>query len=100
MSFSGGDYEEVARWLHNFLVSHAKRVHPRIEVHLESGDEREGVSYGARLKLGDRTTDLIEFDFNEVAASRGSLAWCAALAERIKQIARTDLVAAATSARR
>jgi hypothetical protein len=99
MSFSGGSYQEVERWLHNFLVSHAKRVNPRIEVVLESGDEREGVSYGGRLSLGDRTTGVIELDAKEVAANRGSLAWCTDLAERIKQIARTELAATASSRR-
>jgi hypothetical protein len=100
MSFSGGSYDEVERWLHNFLVSHAKRVDPRIEVTLDSGDEREGVSYAARLRLGDRTTEPIEFDYKEVAANRGSLAWGAALAERVKQVARSQLVTATTSGRR
>ena len=100
MTFSGGSYDEVGRWLHNFLLSHAKRVDPRIEVALESGDEREGVSYGARLRLGDRTTDLIEFDDKEVAANRGNLAWCAALAERVKEIARSVLVTSVTPGRR
>jgi hypothetical protein len=100
MSFSGGSYDEVARWLHNFLVSHAKRVDPRIEVDLEAGDEREEKSYGAGLKLGNRMTSVIELDYREVAANRGGLAWCAALAERVKQIARTELVTAAAPGRR
>jgi hypothetical protein len=92
--FSGGTYEEVARWLRNFLVSHAKRVHPRIEVDLDSGDEREGRSYGARLRLGDRVSDLIELDFKEVAEQRGTLAWCARLANRTRDMARLLLAAA------
>jgi hypothetical protein len=97
MSFSGGTYDEVARWLRNFIVSHAKRVDPRIEVVLDAGDEREGVSYAARLRLGERQSQVIEFDYKDVAANRGSLAWCAALAERIKQLARSELVAPASS---
>jgi hypothetical protein len=92
--FSGGTYEEVARWLRNFLVSHAKRVHPRIEVDLDSGDEREGRSYGARLRLSDRVSDLIELDFKEVAEQRGTLAWCARLANRTRDMARLLLAAA------
>lgn len=91
--FSGGSYDEVARWLRNFLVSHAKRVDPRIEVELDAGDEREGRSYGARVRLGDRVTDVLEFDFREVADNRGSLAWCAARAELARGRAR-DLLAA------
>ena len=35
--FSGGSYEDVARWLRNFLVSHAKREDPRVEVVFEAG---------------------------------------------------------------
>lgn len=86
--FSGGDYAEVARWLGMFLVSHAKREHPRIEVELDAGDEREGKSFGACLRLDERRTPLLEFDFREVADNRGSLAWCKAMAERTRAQAR------------
>ena len=86
--FSGGTYDEVTRWLRNFLTAHAKRVDPRVEVVLEHGDEREGKSYGARLRFGQRLSPAIEFDFQGVADNRGSLAWCAALAERIRSLAR------------
>jgi hypothetical protein len=86
--FSGGSYQEVARWLRNFLTSHAKRVDPRIEVELDAEEEREGHSYGARVRLGQRQGPLIELDFRDVAANRGGLAWCAALAERVRQSAR------------
>ncbi|MBI1733808.1 MAG: hypothetical protein HYR51_01415 [Candidatus Rokubacteria bacterium] len=91
MTFSGGSYGEVGRWVRSFLTSHAKRVDPRIEVDVEADGEREGVSYGARLRLGQRTTGVIELDYKEVAANRGNLAWCAALAERVKQLATTEL---------
>ena len=91
--FSGGTYEEVARWLKNFLTSHAKRVHPRIEVDLDSGAEREGRSYGARLRFGDRVSELLEFDYKEVAEQRGTLAWCASLANRTRDAARLLLAA-------
>ena len=40
--FSGGSYDDVARWLRNFLTAHAKRVDPRIEIVMEAGDELEG----------------------------------------------------------
>ena len=89
--FSGGSYEEVTRWLHNFLTSHAKRENVHVEVELVAGDERAGKSYGARLRLEARLTPLVEFDFQEVAQNRGSLAWCTALAERTRAIVR-DLV--------
>ena len=92
MAFSGGSYYEVARWLRNFLTSHAKREDPRIEVLLDTSEKREGRSYGAQFRLGDRLTPTVEFDFQEVAASRGNLAWCAALAGRTRQTAREQLL--------
>jgi hypothetical protein len=91
MAFSGGSYDEVRRWVWNFLTSHAKRVDPRIEVGLDGDDARDGVSYGARLQLGPRQSRVIELDYKDVAANRGSLAWCAALAERTKELARAEL---------
>jgi hypothetical protein len=95
MGFSGGTYEEVGRWLWNFLTSHAKRADPRIEVELEHGDEREGRSYAARLTFGGRSTPLMEFDYKDVADNRGSLAWGRALAERTQQLAREHLLSGA-----
>jgi hypothetical protein len=86
--FSGGTYHEVARWLWNFLTSHAKRVDPRVEITFEGDDHREGKSYGARLRLGRRLGPLIELAFREVADNRGSLAWCTRLAERTTSLAR------------
>jgi len=85
--FSGGTYDDVARWLLNFLLSHAKREHPRVEVVFEAGDEREGKSYAARLTLDGRSTSTIEFDYPDVAARRGELAWCQAMAARTRQAA-------------
>jgi hypothetical protein len=88
MAFSGGTYDDVARWLHNFFTSHAKRENFKAEVDLDSGDEREGKSYGARIKLGDAVSDLVEFDYRTVAEHRGELQWCRDLAERTRQIVR------------
>ena len=99
MSFSGGSYDEITRWVWNFATSHAKRVDPRIEVEVDAGDEREGVSYGLRLALGARHTRTIELDYKDVAAGRGGLAWCAARAERIRELARSELVIAAPAGR-
>ena len=92
--FSGGTYPEVARWLWNFLIAHAKRVDPRFEVVLDAGDEREGQSYGARLSFLRHLSPTVEFEFREVADNRGTLVWCSALAERTKTLAR-ELVASA-----
>jgi hypothetical protein len=86
--FSGGTYEEVGRWLWNFLTSHAKREDPRFEVELETGDEREGVSYAARLRFGEQLSAPFEFQYREVADQRGTLAWCRALADRTRAMAR------------
>ena len=92
--FSGGSYEEVARWLKMFLNSHAKREHPRIEAVLEADDPaREGVSYAPRLHLGERVSPLMVFDYKDVAAHRGELAWCADLAQRVRREARALNVA-------
>jgi hypothetical protein len=89
--FSGGDYDEVARWLWNFLTSHAKREDPRIEVTLDTEGDREGQSYAATMALGTRVTPSLEFSFREVADNRGRLEWCLALAERARSIARQHL---------
>jgi len=91
--FSGGDYEEVARWLRNFVTSHAKREDLRAEAVLEDDGPRYGQSYGVRVRHGDQmrppaTEPPVELGFAEVAAQRGSLAWCAALAERVRGLAR------------
>jgi hypothetical protein len=93
--FSGGDYEEVARWLENFVRSHAKRVSPRIEAALDAEGPREGRSYGVQLQLGDRVTELPELDYREVADSRGNLRWGKALADRVREHARQLISAAA-----
>lgn len=99
MSFAGGSYEEVARWLENFLVAHAKREDPRVEIVLDAGDERQGKSYVARLRLGDRRSSPWELDYKEVADNRGSLAWCRGMAEQVRARARELLRAGVTGAR-
>jgi hypothetical protein len=91
--FSGGDYEEVARWLRNFVTAHAKRANLRAEAVIERDRPREGQSYGIRLRRGDELRPRagespIELSFPDVAAGRGNLAWCDALAERVRTLAR------------
>ena len=90
--FSGGDFREVERWLLNFLTSHAKRESPRIEAEIETDDEDQ-TRYVVRLSLGERWGPRVELEFETVAENRGSLAWCNALAARVRGWAR-DLVAA------
>ncbi len=89
--FSGGSYDEVARWLRVFLTSHAKREHPRVEVVLDENNALQGRAYRARLRLGERVSEPIELDFKDVAEHRGALAWCAALAARTRAQARSLL---------
>lgn len=91
--FSGGDYGEVARWLRNFVRSHAKRESARLEGVIEDEGLREDKSYGMRLRLGEGYRPplgepAVELDFGEVAARRGSLAWCESLAGQVRGLAR------------
>ena len=90
--FSGGDFEEVRRWLDNFALSHAKREDPRIEAVIEA-DGDEGERYGIRLRLGERWTppagaEPLRLSYPEVRDHRGSLAWGQALAGRVRELAR------------
>ena len=82
--FSGGSYQEVARWLTNFLISHAKREHPRAEVVFDEDDALDGRAYRARIHVGERVSEPIELDYKDVADHRGTLAWCNALAQRTR----------------
>jgi hypothetical protein len=87
------DYHEIGSWLSSFARSHAKRESSRIEVILETGATREGRSYGVRLALEGRVhpppgSPAIELEFAEVAAGRTRFAWCEALAERLRAVAR------------
>ncbi len=82
--FSGGDYHEVARWLENFATSHAKREDLRAECALDSEGARERTSYGLRVRVGDRLSSEIALGFDDVAAGRGSMAWCQSLADRVR----------------
>ena len=86
--FSGGDYHEVARWLENLAISHAKRQDLRAEIVLDTEAPREGRSYGLRVRVGERLSSEIELDFADVASNRGGLAWCQALADRVRGLVR------------
>jgi hypothetical protein len=97
--FSGGSYEDVERWVKMFVTSHAKREHPRIEALVDAADEREGKSYGVRLVLDGRTSEVIDLDYKDVADHRGALAWCSALATRIREQARALASLTAADAR-
>src|SRR5262245_38697047 len=83
------EYDEVARWLHNFATSHAKREHPRAEGVVDTAGDREGRSYGLRLVLDGRLhppadQPPIEFGFAEVVEGRTRFAWCESLAQRLR----------------
>jgi hypothetical protein len=93
--FSGGDYAEVGRWLENFARSHAKRESPRLEAVIDAEGPREGRSYGIRLRAGERLmppagAPPLELTFEDARDHRGSLAWCQALADRVRDLARAD----------
>jgi len=100
--FSGGDYEEVGRWLGNFALSHGKRESPKVEVALETDDG--GQRYGVRLRLGERLAppagaEALTLSFPEARDQRGSLAWCQALAGRVRALARQLLTDESTARR-
>jgi hypothetical protein len=86
--FSGGDYHEVARWLENFATSHAKREDLRAECVLDAEGQREGTSYGLRVTVAEHLSSEIELPFPDVAAGRGSMAWCRSLADRVRGLVR------------
>jgi hypothetical protein len=94
--FSGGTYDDVARWLRVFLISHAKREHPRLEVVLDDDDALQGRAYRARLRFGENLSEPIELDYKDVADQRGTLTWCTALAARTRTLARSLLRAGST----
>lgn len=103
--FSGGDYEEVRRWLANFALAHGKRENPRIEALIEAEGPNEGKQYGVRLRLGERLVPApgsppLVLDFPEVRDQRGSLAWSQALAARVRELARQLAAEPAAAARR
>lgn len=77
-------YDEVAHWLRNFAVSHARREQGPAEARVDTDGEREGRSYGLTLALGGRSTPVMEFGFAEVAEGRTRFAWCEALAQRLR----------------
>jgi len=102
--FSGGDYEEVARWLRNVVTSHAKRENLRAEAVIDSEGPRKGRSYGVRLRLGETygppaDEAPLDLSYEEVARNRGQLVWCAALADRVRALARESFRIPAASPR-
>ena len=97
--FSGGTYDEVERWLKNFLTSHAKRESFRAEVVLDEDDALEGRAYRARIHVGERVSEPLELDYKDVADHRGALAWCAALAQRTRALVKATLGAGTADAR-
>ena len=89
----------MARWLWNLAESHAKRENLHAEVLLDRVGPREGKTYGLRVRIGDGLSSEIELAYPEVRERRGSLAWCQALAERVRGLAR-DTAAPAAGQRR
>jgi hypothetical protein len=94
--FSGGSYDDVSRWLRNFLTVHAKREDPRMEVALDTGGDLEGQGYRARVRFGERLGEPMTLEYRDVADNRGTLSWCAALAARVRELARALRTAGST----
>lgn len=96
----GGDltpYEELGRWLREFANMHAKKESPRVEALVEMEGEREGTSYGLRLRHGTHFAPPLgeapmEFQMAEVAANHRAFAWCAQQANVLREVARGLLV--------
>ena len=82
----------MARWLWNLAESHAKRENLHAEVLLDRVGPREGKTYGLSSE--------IELAYPEVRERRGSLAWCQALAERVRGLVRDTVAARAPGQRR
>jgi hypothetical protein len=55
---------------------------------LDTDGPREGTSYGLRVRVADRLSSEIELLFADVAASRGGMAWCQSLADRVRDLVR------------
>jgi len=70
------------------------------EVPLDREGAREGKAYGLRVRIGERLSSEIELAYPEVRDRRGSLAWCQALAERIRGLVRDTVAAGAPGQRR
>ena len=87
------DRVEVGRWLHGFATSHAKRESSRIEVRVETVESGEDHAYRLMLVLEEAAgppagSPPIELGYAEAVAGRTRLAWCAELAERVREAAR------------
>src|SRR4029450_10682096 len=85
--------EEVGRWLENVAASHAKRESPRVEAVIDRAGAHDGRGYGLGLRLGRGGLPApgdapLELAYPDVAQRRGSMAWCAELAERVRELAR------------
>ena len=84
------DYHETGTWLADFVRSHAKRENPRVEVAPRDRRSPRGpVLRGPPRASAERSapppgSPPMELDFPEVAEGRARLAWCAALAERVR----------------
>jgi hypothetical protein len=63
-------------------------VDPRAEVQFAAGDDLDGRAYRARLGLGDRLSEPLELDYQDVARGKGTLAWCSDLATRVEGLVR------------
>jgi hypothetical protein len=82
-------YAEVAAWLQGFAASHVKRDDPRWEVTVDRHPAGAGGSYTLRVARGGSgatpgASAPIELSYAEVVEGRSRLAWCEALAARLR----------------
>jgi hypothetical protein len=76
--------DEVAAWLHGFAVSHVKRDDPRWEVTVAAHGAGTDDRYTIRVTRRGREAAPIELSYAEVVEGRTRLAWCEALAARLR----------------
>jgi hypothetical protein len=85
------DADDAGRWLWNFVTAHARREALGASAAVES--RGDGQAYGLRVQVGDRVAPPadqppVELAASEVAEGRERLSWCAALAARVRELAR------------
>jgi hypothetical protein len=67
-----------------------------MEVALDTGGDLEGQGYRARVRFGERLGEPMTLEYRDVADNRGTLSWCAALAARVRELARALRTAGST----
>lgn len=77
-------YDEIAAWLRGFATSHVKRDDPRWEVTVAAPAAGAEGRYTIRVIRSGREAAPLELTYTEVVEGRTRLAWCEALAARLR----------------